>query len=221
MRLLVDGGAPARVLDIGSGQGDLAAAIVAEWADADVLGIELSDAGVAIASSKVPQASFVQRDLSVDQPPPDGWRGWATHVTCSEVLEHVDDPVGFLRNALQWTAPGSRFVVTVPAGPISAFDRHVGHRTHYTRATLRRTLSESGLVVETVAAAGFPFFNLYRLTVIARGEGLIDDVAGPGASLGMAARIAMRAFSGLFRLNLRHSPGGWQLVAVAHHAAAT
>ena len=52
-----------RVVDIGSGQGDLAAELHADFPTAEILGVELSSSGVEIARSKVPSATFVQRDL--------------------------------------------------------------------------------------------------------------------------------------------------------------
>jgi hypothetical protein len=64
--------------------------------------------------------------------------------------------------------------------------------------------------VESAHGAGFPFFNLYRGVVIARGSKLIGDVAGQTSP---AARMAMRGFAELFRWNLKTR--GWQTVAVA------
>jgi hypothetical protein len=56
--------------------------------------------------------------------------------------------------------------------------------------------------------------------VVARGERLVGDVAGGGGSA--LARLAMRFFGLLFRLNLSASPWGWQTVVLArvpHRAA--
>jgi len=35
----------------------------------------------------------------------------------------------------------------VPGGPMSAFDRHVGHRRHFSAAALRQLLVNSGFEV--------------------------------------------------------------------------
>jgi SAM-dependent methyltransferase len=207
----------ARVVDIGSGQGDLAAMLTAEYPKTELVGLELSAEGVSIAAAKVPVARFVQRDLLADEPVSDELAGFGDFAVCSEVLEHVDDPPRLLRNARAYLAPGCRVVITVPGGPMSAFDRHIGHRRHHTPASLRRIIEEAGLEPISVFRAGFPFFNAYRLTVILRGKSLIADVAadktrGVAASL---AALVMRAFRVLFRFNLMRSPWGWQMVAVA------
>jgi hypothetical protein len=75
-------------------------------------------------------------------------------------------------------------------------------------------LEEAGLRVLSVSSAGFPFFNLYRLTVIARGKKLIEDTSA-ARELPLTARAAIRLFSALFRLNRVETALGWQLVATA------
>lgn len=206
--------APARLVDIGSGQGDFLAQVRRRAPQTEVLGLELSETGCRIARRKVPEATFLQRNLvAPDEGPPVRFRSWATHAVCSEVLEHVDRPDLLLESATEYLAPGCRVLVTVPGGPMSAFDRHIGHRRHYTREALRELLEESGLRVRRVDAAGFPFHTLYRLAVLARGRKLVHDASGSSSSKFM--RSVTQAFDLAFRLNLPASPGGWQLVAEA------
>src|SRR5262249_44544599 len=155
---------------IGSGNGDLLGAAERRWPAADLAGLELSSAAVAESQRKVPRARIEVRDLLGDPEPSAEDARWATHAVCSEVLEHVDDPVVFLRNARRWLAPGCRLVITVPGGPMSAFDRHIGHRRHFSPADLDRLIAAAGLHARSGFGAGFPFFNLYRSLVIARGD---------------------------------------------------
>jgi len=204
------GTSPARLLDIGSGQGDLAADATAAFPGSEVLGLEMSASGVRVSKTKVPRAEFLQWDLLADRKPPPERKHWATHAVCSEVLEHLDEPQRLLANAKAWMAPGCRLVATVPGGPRSRFDRHIGHRRHYRPTELRTLLESVGLRVEAAHGAGFPFFNLYRCTVIARGKKLIADVAQRPSP---AALLAMGAFDRLFRFNLNSL--GWQTVAIA------
>jgi SAM-dependent methyltransferase len=223
LRLLREGGTGAgrRVLDIGSGQGDLLVRLARQWPQADYAGVELSRKGVGIAQAKLPRARLVVADLFAPPAELAQLTGWATEAVCSEVLEHVDDPAAFLRAARPLLADGARLVVTVPGGPMSAFDRHIGHRRHFTRESIRSVLQAGGFAVDRVRMAGFPFFNLYRLVVILRGARLAADVeeGNAGGSSGLAA-VAMRVFRGLFALNLSDSPWGWQVVAVARKAGA-
>jgi len=207
-------GLPQRYLDIGSGQGDLAVEVAERWPDAEIAGIELSRRGVEIAACKQPRARFHRFDLLSGEPPLPGFEAWATHATCTEVLEHIDEPRAFLASAWRWLAPGALLLVTVPGGPMSAFDRHVGHRRHYTTHDLVTLLDAAGFSVVDCGGAGFPFFNLYRRTVIARGQRLVRDIdATQGLSL--PARAAMAVFDRLLATSPTQGRRGWQLYAAA------
>jgi SAM-dependent methyltransferase len=214
-------GAVIRLFDFGSGQGDLALKLGSLLPQAELVGAELSESGVAIAQRKVPRATFLVADIFNPPQALQKFAGWATHAICSEVLEHVDDPVSFLRHAAEYLDGGARLIITVPGGPMSAFDRHIGHRRHFDRSGICSILEEAGYSVERIYLAGFPFFNLYRLLVIARGERLAKDVKSKsgGSSSGLSSFV-MKMFRVLFHANLLDSPFGWQVVATARKASA-
>jgi SAM-dependent methyltransferase len=205
-----------RILDIGSGQGDLVRDLRQAFPTAEIAGLELSAAGVNIASEKTPSARFFQRDLLDQFVDPATLHRWAQYAVCAEVLEHLDDPGLFLDHASQYLSAGGLLVVTVPGGPQSEFDRHIGHRRHYDPERLQALLESRGFTVELATTAGFPFFNLYRLVVILRGRSLITDVNTESRGITSAlARAVMAIFHPLFALNLFGTRLGWQIVAVA------
>ena len=213
---LTDAGTGVRLLDVGSGQGDMAAAVRAAFPKAEIVGLELSQSGVEISRRKVADARFVQCNLLEQVTAPEELRGWATHAVCSEVIEHVDNPLQLLRSARDYMAPGCKLVVTAPGGPMSAFDKHIGHRKHFRPADIEKLFREAGYIPERITGAGFPFFNLYRCMIVLRGEKLIEDVsARQHASPSQSALLAMAVFHRLFRLNLNSSPWGWQMVGKA------
>jgi len=218
LRLLVEhqSGDSVRLLEIGSGAGQFAKEYLAAAPRAQVLGLELSRTGVDIASRRVPAARFLQRDLLTPAAPDDAVDFRATHALCSDVLEHLDDPALLLRHAAAYMAPGCQLVVTVPGGWYSAFYGHIGHRRHYTPAELAALLETAGFTVERAYAAGFPFFNLYRMLVTLRGPALIAQAARAPSLL---MRASGAVFNALFHLNLMH-PWGWQTVAVARYRGA-
>jgi len=209
------------VLDIGSGQGQFAIDLQAANPQAAVFGVEYSAEGVRraeqVAARDGVPAHFYERNLlepvtrDPEQPP-------ATHAVCSEVLEHVDDPVTLMRNATALLAPGAKVVVTVPGGPRSAFDKHIGHFRHFTAPALHQVLTEAGLDVDRVLRTGFPFFNLYKLAVVARGQKLVDDMEHrePGAEASGLEKAVTGFFKRTFPLNRDDARLGWQLAAVAH-----
>jgi trans-aconitate methyltransferase len=221
LRLLADlpGQTPSRLLDIGSGQGDFLVKAAARLPDVELGGLEMAESGVRISRQKVPGAKLAVADLFQPSAELAEFHGWGTRAVCCEVLEHVDDPTAFLQAARVYLADDADLIVTVPGGPMSAFDKHIGHRQHFTRASIARVLTGAGFDVRRVCLAGFPFFNLYRLTVIARGARLIEDVrAGQGGSPSRFALGVMAAYRALFRLNFLDSALGWQVVAVARKA---
>jgi SAM-dependent methyltransferase len=221
LRLLGRPPAGAAVLDIGSGQGEFAIYLRETYPDVAVWGVEYSSAGVersrAAAAQRRVEVGFTQLDLlqPVTLGPGQPAAGYAV---CSEVLEHVADPARLLRNSKSLLAPGCRMVVTVPGGPRSAFDRHIGHHRHFKAADLRGVLTDAGFAVERVLRAGFPFFNVYKLAVVARGRRFIADVEdrAPGSTPSRGELAAARLFGFGFRHSSDDFPLGWQLAAVAH-----
>lgn len=201
-----------RIVDIGSGTGEFLALLRRKAPHAELLGLEVSLTGIALAQEKLNDAYFLQVDISQPIHTSINFRNWGTQAVCSEVLEHVDDPVSFLRQAARFLAPGARLVVTVPGGPISAFDRHIGHRRHYSAPELSKLLGDAGFEVDFATGAGFPFFNLYRLLVLARGRRLVGDAKGQPS---LVMLVIARIFRALMQLNATHSGPGWQTIASA------
>jgi len=212
LRLLGAGAAApaASILDFGCGAGDLLETLAARYPLARLAGVDGSAEGLAIAAAALPEATLVRADFAAAAPT--ALRDWASHAVCSEVLEHVDDPVKVLKAVAACLQPGGRLVVTVPGGPMSAFDKAIGHRAHYTRERLRGEINAAGFAVETAAAAGFPVFNLYRVLVLLRGKRLADDIADGPSGL---ARAAMAPLRWLAPLSLDDSPWGWLIVGAA------
>ena len=209
---------PRTILDVGSGQGDLLAQLGQQHPNASLAGLELSSSGITAAEQRVPGARFVQVDLASPAALPTDLERWADVVTCSEVLEHVDRPEVLLRNAARALAPAGTLVITVPGGPRTAFDRHIGHRRHFDRATLTTVIDQAGLEPVEVKGHGFPFFNLYKLVVLVRGEKVVADVATSTPPSRLAAAV-MGVFGLVLRPSLCSSRWGWQMVAVVRRRA--
>ena len=209
-----------QLFDLGSGQGDLVQKLEPLLPKSRFVGAELSESGVAISKRKVPAAIFLVVDILQPTAALNEFTNWATHAVCSEVLEHVDDPVAFLKRTRDYLAAGARLIVTVPGGPMSAFDRHIGHRQHFDRRKIRSMLETAGYSVERTYLSGFPFFNLYRLLIVARGARLVQDAqTGSTGAPSRLIRFAMKVFRVLFHANLLDSPFGWQVVATARKAS--
>ena len=110
-----------------------------------------------------------------------------------DVLEHMADDVGFIRECAALLSMDGRLMLTTPAGPElwSYLDEYAGHHRRYTRAALRALLEEAGFRVERM----FPLFrSLWPLMLIAtrirRGQRVTDPTAE--YSVGRMANAILR-----------------------------
>lgn len=81
-----------------------------------------------------------------------------------DVLEHLDDDAGALREIARVARPGASLVLTVPAMPSlwGAHDVVNRHRRRYTRTSLAATFERAGVRVSSIA-----WFNTLLLPAIA------------------------------------------------------
>lgn len=200
------------ILDAGCGAGDLMKCMAEWFPGTRLIGIEPSAEGVAISRARVPSAHVINAPLYPLSEAVEALTGEATHAVCSEVLEHVEDPVTLLRHVARCLRDDGILVVTVPGGPRTAFDRSIGHLRHYTVDSATSIIRDAGFDPVDAMASGFPFFNLYRLAVLLRGEKVADDAAGmPGPT----ARAVLAVFRWLMPLSFWRIGPGWQIVVVA------
>jgi SAM-dependent methyltransferase len=145
----------ARILELGCGAGCVAAELAR--AGYEVTGVDGHRALLAVACTRAPKARFLCHDLR--QELPDVERGAFDVVGLFDVIEHLDDPLQALTNALRFAKPGGHVVGTVPAlmSLWSSIDVHAGHKTRYSARTLETTLAGlRGARVLEIA----PFFRL-------------------------------------------------------------
>jgi len=94
-------------------------------------------------------------------------------IIMEHVLEHVEDPVGILRMAIDWLAPGGVIVISVPNAhsfhrlaavkmgmlpdvhALNARDHELGHRRVYDWDSLRGDIEAAGLAVERMEGVFF------------------------------------------------------------------
>lgn len=89
-------------------------------------------------------------------------------VLLMDVLEHVDDDAGLLRQYWEAAKPGTTFIITVPAFQFlwSSHDDFLEHRRRYTIRSLRETIVRAGakpLSIHYFFACIFPIAVLVRL----------------------------------------------------------
>jgi SAM-dependent methyltransferase len=150
-----------RALDLGCGAGAFTAVLAG--AGTDVVGVDVAEAALRRARSAHPELDF--RLAQPDGPLPFD-DGTFDLVWASEVVEHIADTEGWLREVLRVLAPGGRLLVTTPNHPraalavrgIERYSEPFGDHLHlYTRRSLSATLNELGFQpVEVRALGGLP-----------------------------------------------------------------
>jgi ubiquinone/menaquinone biosynthesis C-methylase UbiE len=137
--------APARVLEVGTGEGEVARRITARYPDASMVALDLPDQRLSAnvfgdaARLPFPDATF---DL----------------VLAVEVLEHLPDPAAALDELARVAKPGAGALLSVPSEPLwralnVARGKYVGdlgntpgHIQHWTPAGFRRLVSQRFVV---------------------------------------------------------------------------
>ena len=92
------------------------------------------------------------------------WQEHFDQILALEVLEHISDDVGALKQWHSWLKPGGRIVISVPAYQRrwGADDVAVGHYRRYERESLMRMVRESGFSIDHFENWGFPLANIIR-----------------------------------------------------------
>jgi SAM-dependent methyltransferase len=161
--LLLSGRPGPAVLNAGAGQGTFSQRLLEHGFE--VASVDASEAAVAVlrerVGGRVAQADVTSlpfEDSTFDA------------VVLGEVLEHVEDDMGALREARRVLRSRGVVAASVPANPdrFGPSDRWAGHLRRYTREGLLGAADAAGLRVERCVAWGFPFSALYHRHVYER-----------------------------------------------------
>jgi SAM-dependent methyltransferase len=150
------------VLEIGAGKGGLGALLARDF---DYLGLEPDAESYAFAHRQlgdrvlpIREEDFAQRQFDA--------------VCAFELLEHIEDDVGALRDWRARLNPGGHLFLSVPSGRerYGPLDERAGHFRRYDRHDLELVLSEAGFTRPVIVSYGFPigYLLLAGLNLAAR-----------------------------------------------------
>jgi len=199
------------VLEIGCGTGGLLAALQSACPDSRVIGMDLHREALDRARRRS-SAALIQAD-AVHPPFGVSFR----LIGLFDVIEHLPDDAGLLRQVRTMLAPLGSLLVTVPAHPRlwSYFDEASHHRRRYTTDDLRSRLHAAGFRVDYLSqfmAPLLPIMWLRRRAVSRKRDPAGELGIVPGINALMNAALAIEA--PLIRRR-RQIPFGTSLVAVA------
>jgi 2-polyprenyl-3-methyl-5-hydroxy-6-metoxy-1,4-benzoquinol methylase len=180
------------VLDIGCGAGSVAAAM--SRVGLAVTGVDGHLSRVILAAKRAPESRFIVHDLTQGLSPVQGQSFDAALMF--DVIEHLDDPVGALTEALSCVREGGVVAGTVPAlmSLWSDVDVQSGHKLRYSIDALTQTLKAVPGVSEIEIV---PFFRHLiplmwvqrRLLLRRKGRVVEENLAIPGFGLNRVLRL--------------------------------
>ena len=134
---------PGTLFDIGGGNGFVAAGLQASGLD--VVLVEPGPAGAANGHRRGVREVICATARSAGILP-----GTVPGIGLFDVIEHVDDHLGFLQSMHALLVPGGRLYATVPAYDLlwSAEDVQAGHCRRYTRASICTVLRSAGFEID-------------------------------------------------------------------------
>ncbi len=149
-----------RILDIGSGTG-FVLEILSSYGT--VCGVELSPEAIRFLREK-DGGLLVRSDVSRDLP---FRNNTFSAVTCLDVLEHLDNDAGLLKEIFRVCQPLGCVIITVPAMQLlwSSHDIALHHKRRYTR---KKILKKAGAVGFTVMKASYYNTILFPLVFAVR-----------------------------------------------------
>jgi len=150
---------PGKVLDIGCGPGALICELGALGYEA--FGVDRSAKAREIGHHLERSSSRMKLRSELDE----RWKGEFDLIMSFEVIEHLKDDVGALREWRDFLKPGGRMILSTPAHPSrwNAADEWAGHVRRYTRQQLVQSVEEAGFEVEHVECYGFPLANVMEV----------------------------------------------------------
>ena len=162
---------PLRVLDAGSGRGDLAIAVAKQHPNWQVIGVDLALDRAAYAVEAAKYLGLKNLEFRIGDLATLGLENEFDLIVNSDVLEHIEDDRSVLRNLFRALRPGGHLIVTSPSIPqrkhlrlvrwrerrINFSVRDYGHVRHgYSKRDIEDKFREAGgRVVSTYFTFGF------------------------------------------------------------------
>jgi len=201
------------LLDVGCGNAELLRLIDARFPGKRLVGADLSSSVVTQNRAAHPAMEFFAVNIEKDALP----TGFDV-VTCTEVIEHLDDPRGALKALAHALAKNGHLIVTCPTGKVWQTEKYFGHTRHPTPADIDAWAREAGLVVEELWCWGFPFYGLTKWAQNINPELALKHFASERRYGAMQIAVSTALWLANYA-NLKSSPLGVQLFALLRRAA--
>ncbi|MFH1830351.1 MAG: class I SAM-dependent methyltransferase [Pseudomonadota bacterium] len=155
--------APSALVDLGCGNGELLKEVRVEHPKTRLCGIDLSSMFIESNRHRDPSIDWHTLDLDRERNVPRHLAESFDIVMASEIIEHLEHPDIFLKNAKTLARIGGGMLfLSTQSGRVWETEKRVGHRRHFSAAEMEKLLSQAGWSPIRVWNAGFPFHDLSK-----------------------------------------------------------
>jgi len=205
------------IMEIGCSSGFLLKDLVETFTEAIVIGADVVKEPLFKLASKLPGIPLIRFDL-LRCPLPDQS---VDILIMLNVLEHIEDDVGALNNALKLLKPGGYLIIEVPAGPhlYDSYDAELHHFRRYSSRELKRKLGLVGFQILRQSHLGFILYPAFVLIKVlnkwlpSKRKSKVVRKQVSSTSTSLLVRLAMK-FESNYLNNLK-LPVGIRALAVA------
>lgn len=196
-----------RIIDVGCGNGTFLGILKEKYPNVVLCGVEYSQQARQVANKNLQEIILIGDIVEIA---PQLAKDPYDIVICSEVLEHVEDPLLSLKAITSLLKPDGLGIFTVPGGMRywSKQDEVAGHYRRFEYDEFANLIQDSGLRVERHYGWGTSFARIYDQMVSWIGP---EQVMKSGNSV--FSSIVSKMLITLFRIDdLLISPNGFQLI---------
>ena len=198
-----------RVLEVGAGVGQMTKVFAGLPHVSELVALEPEAAFESAFRARVPHVRLIQgTTATLDASVP------FDAAVMINVLEHIPDDVGTLRELRAHLGARAPLCILVPARPelYARIDAHFGHVRRYTKPTLRRTLENAGYTVSRLHYFNVIGYALWYLNFTLRGATSFNPTM-----VGAFDSTVFRVVNWL-ETSVARPPIGQSLIAVAYPA---
>lgn len=171
----------ASLLDYGAAKADTLRKMVAARADVVPYVFDVSSDYAAAWQGWVPAENQATYEL------PEDWLDKFDAVMSHFVIEHVAEPVLFLKTMASLTKPGGRLLLSFPDVVANPGDMAVvDHLNHFTLTSLREAFRQAGLTIEEIDRTSFPGAFCVTATLGAADAGAAPEAIAAAVAEGLA-----------------------------------
>ena len=203
---------PLGILDAGCGLGATINEIAQVFPGASFTGIDFSAGAIEWCKDALTEHRWFVADVSKPFS-----LGKFDLILCTEVIEHLDDPVTTIRNLLTQLDVDGNLLLTTPNGRIHQTEKFVGHLQHFNQNQLIEVVKSAGGRIVELKVWGSPGYKVLKYLSNVNSKLAMKQFANGNYGL-FKKCLMLSLFLIVWVTSRRHSPAGVQNILIVKRA---